>query len=196
MTGPGVAVDPIAWDPPFDWSCLFGRAGRVEVELGSGKGMFLKEAARLHSETNYLGVERAGRYYQTALERLTRADATNVRLLRADGLDVLARWVAPHSISCLHVYFPDPWPKKRHHKRRIFRPALLALALRALAPAGEFRVATDHAAYAEVIRDLFTTESRFVPCPWGSHDAERLPTNYALKWERAGRPLWWARYHC
>jgi tRNA (guanine-N7-)-methyltransferase len=196
MSSPGLTVDPLHWEPPFDWAALFGREGPVEVELGCGKGMFLKESARLFPEVNYLGVERAGRYFRTAVARLTRSGAAHVRLIRADGLDVLARWVPPASLRRLHIYFPDPWPKKRHHKRRLFRPALLELTLRALAPGGELRLATDHAAYAAVIRELLAGEPRFTPLPWEPEDPGRLPTNYALKWQRQGRRLWWARYAC
>jgi tRNA (guanine-N7-)-methyltransferase len=190
-----IEVDPAALTPPFDWPALYGNRNPVEVEIGSGKGMFLKEAGRARPETNFLGVERAGRFYRTAVERVTRAGLGNVRLLRADGLDVLDRWVAPRSIDALHVYFPDPWPKKRHLKRRVFRPALLALAARALPAGRDFCLATDHAEYAAAIRALFAdAEALFSPCVWPADDAGRLPTNYALKWEQAGRTLWWARY--
>jgi tRNA (guanine-N7-)-methyltransferase len=190
-----VAIDPATLAPPFDWAALFGNGRPVEIEIGSGKGMFLKEAGRARPEVNFLGVERASRFYRTAVERVTRAGLANVRLLRADGLDVLDRWVVPGSIGALHVYFPDPWPKKRHLKRRISRPAFHELAARALPPGADLCLATDHAEYGEAIRALFAaTDSRFEPRDWPTDDPGRLPTNYALKWERAGRALWWARY--
>jgi tRNA (guanine-N7-)-methyltransferase len=188
-------VEPAAWEAPFAWEALFGRARPVEVELGCGKGMFLKEAARLFPERSYLGVDWAGKYLRVAAERVGRAGLDNVRLLRADGLDVLSRWVPPGSVGVIHVYFPDPWPKKRHHKRRIVRPALLDLAEHALGAGGEIRVATDDVPYADEIRALFAADTgRFVETPWPEDDPERLPTNYACKWQRAGRTLWWARY--
>jgi tRNA (guanine-N7-)-methyltransferase len=190
-----IEIDPAAQPAPFDWGTLFGDDHPVEVEIGSGKGMFLKEAARARPDRNYLGVERAGRFYRIAVERLTRAGLTNVRLLRADGLDLLDRWIAPGSIRALHIYFPDPWPKKRHRKRRLFRPALLELAARALPAGAELFVATDHAEYGAVIRELLAAmPDRFAAVAWPGDDAERLPTNYALKWLRAGRALWWGRY--
>lgn len=190
-----LAVDPTTWTPPFDWNVLFGNDGPVEVELGCGKGMFLKEAARLRPAVNFLGVERAGKYYRTALARLERAGRDRVRLLRADGLDVLDRWVPPVSIRALHIYFPDPWPKKRHQKRRIFRPALFRLAAEAVAPGGELRMATDNQPYREAIEALCAAHREWwAPRPWPAEDPEQLPTNYALKWTRLGRPLWWARF--
>lgn len=192
---PGLILDPAVWTPPFDWAQLFGNERPVEVELGCGKGMFLKEAARLQPEVNFLGVDWAQKYLRIAEERLDRAGLARVRLMRADGLDVLARWVPPASIRVLHIYFPDPWPKKRHHKRRILRPEMLALAARALPPGAQLRLATDDAAYAEVIRELLAgAREVFSPLPWPDDDPGRLPTNYALKWTRAGRSLWWARY--
>jgi len=188
-------VDPFAVEPPLFWPELFGNGAPVELEIGCGKGMFLREAARLHAERNFLGVERAGKYYRCAVERLARAQVPNVRLLRADGLDVLDRWVTAASVSVIHILFPDPWPKTRHRKRRIFRPALLTLAHRALEPGGELHVATDHAEYGSAIRRLLGEHAHlFAPLPWTDAGAGSLPTNYALKWQRLGRPLWWARY--
>ena len=188
-------IDPTQVDPPLDWAGLFGNEQPVEVELGCGKGMFLREAARLHPDVNYLGVERAGKYYRVAVSRLTKTGSTNLRLMRADGLDVLDRWIAPGSIARLHIYFPDPWPKKRHHKRRIFRPELMELAARCLIPGGEFCVATDHGDYGTLIREILAASmDLFEPRPWLEDSPDRQPTNYALKWERAGRVLWWARY--
>jgi tRNA (guanine-N7-)-methyltransferase len=189
-----IEIDPAQWTPPFAWPAVFGDAAPVELEIGCGKGMFLKEAARANSGTRYLGVERAGKFYRVAVRRLSRAGLSNVRMMRSDGLDVLARWVPSASLQVIHIYFPDPWPKKRHHKRRIFRPALLDLAVRSLVPGGEVRVATDDDAYGGVIRALFAGDARFAPQPWPEEAADRHPTNYALKWRRAGRPLWWARY--
>ena len=190
-----IEINPAVWTPPFDWSALFGNSHPVEVELGCGKGLFLREAARQAPQTNFLGVERAGKYFRTAVARLTRAELPNIRMQRADGFDVLDRWVAPRSIQRLHIYFPDPWPKKRHHKRRIVCPQMMRLAARALVPGGEFRVATDHEVYREIIREVLAAHHElFEPLPWPADAPDRLPTNYALKWQRDGRRLWWARF--
>jgi tRNA (guanine-N7-)-methyltransferase len=190
-----LVIDPALCTPPFDWSAIFGNAGPVEVEIGCGKGMFLKSASQAHPDVNYLGVERARKYLGVAETRLARAGASNVRLLRADGLDVLSRWAGAQSLRVIHIYFPDPWPKARHHKRRIFGPALLSLAQRTLCRDGEIRLATDNAPYAEAIRELFAgAADRFGALEWPDDDPERFPTNYERKWLRAGRSLWWARY--
>ncbi len=190
-----IEVDPTRQEPPLAWTDLFGNDHRVEVELGCGKGMFLAGAAALNPEHNFLGNERARKYYRRAVQRLSRAGLPNVRMMGGDGADLLARWIAPGSVAVLHIYFPDPWPKKRHHKRRIFRPEVLELAHRALGPGGEFRLATDHAPYREVIEALFDAHLHlFAPLPWDPTGPAQLPSNYSLKWQRAGRPLWWARF--
>jgi len=195
VTRDPIEIDPTQTTPPLDWAALFGNAGPVEVEIGCGKGMFLEGMARLHPRRNFLGNERARKYYRRAVERLSRAGHRNVRMLGGDGADLLSRWIAPASIAVLHIYFPDPWPKKRHHKRRIFRPEILRMAQRALAPGGELRLATDHAGYREVIERLFAAHAHlFEPLAWDQDGPLQLPSNYSLKWQRVGRPLWWARF--
>ncbi len=190
-----IEIDPLAMEPPLEWARLFGNAHATEVEIGCGKGMFLHEVASRHGETNFLGVERAGKYYRKAVRRLVRTELPNVRLLRADGMDVLQRWITPRSIGALYVLFPDPWPKKRHQKRRLFRPEFLVLAHRALTPEGELRVATDHPEYGRAIRELLGSHGHlFEERSWAADAPDRLPTHYALKWQRQGRALWWTRY--
>ncbi|MBD3235721.1 MAG: tRNA (guanosine(46)-N7)-methyltransferase TrmB [Candidatus Eisenbacteria bacterium] len=189
-------IDPFRHQPPFDWRALFGNDHPVDIEIGCGKGRFLAAIAERSPARNFLGAERAARFYRKAVARVRHRGVRNVRLMRADGLDLLDRWVPPASVQRIHLYFPDPWPKKRHHKRRIVRPALLQLAARAVPPGGEFRVATDHPEYRQVIREQFAAHAEFfAPRPWSAEDPERLPTSYSEKWQRAGRALWWARYH-
>jgi tRNA (guanine-N7-)-methyltransferase len=190
-----VEIDPTALTPPLDWSVLFGNRYPVEIDLGCGKGLFLEEVARRNPQSNFLGVERAAKYFRKAAKRLRRARLGNVRMLRGDGLDALQRWVRPHSVQTIHLYFPDPWPKKRHQKRRLVAPPLLALAHRALLPGGELRLATDHVGYRAVIQSTLAAHSAlFTELPWPADAEDRLPTNYALKWQRQGRLLWWARF--
>ena len=188
---PGEAEDA----GPVDLVSLFGRAAPVELEIGTGKGRFLLESAAAHPERSWLGLEIETEYCVLARLRAARRGLSNVRIEPLDGREFVIRRVAPASLAGLHVYFPDPWPKRRHQKRRIFRPELLALARRALVPGGELRVATDHAEYGEAIRRLLAEHAHlFTPLPWPADEGAPLPTNYALKWQRLGRPLWWARY--
>jgi tRNA (guanine-N7-)-methyltransferase len=133
-------VDPRAWFPD--------PSRRFELEIGSGKGTFLVQQAGLEPETNFLGIEWAGEFYRYAADRVRRrreaGQLTNVRMLHTDAT-VFLRWRCPPAIiRVIHLYFSDPWPKKRHHKNRVVQDAFLADAWRALEPGGELRVVTDH----------------------------------------------------
>ncbi len=190
-----VEVDPAVLTPPFDWNQLFGSSGPVEIDVGCGKGRFLKEAALRRPDVLFLGIERAGKYYRRAAKRLGRAGISNAKVFRADAMDVFQRWIPPHTVSVVHVYFPDPWPKKRHHKRRLFRPEFMDLLKRALIAGGEVRVATDHDEYATVIREMFSLHrDSFEETDWAGDPEGEVTTNYLLKWKREGRDIWWARF--
>lgn len=180
--------------PPLGWHEVFGRTGEVEIEIGCGKGLYLVEAARLRPGSDLLGVERAGKWFRLAVQRAHRSGLPNIRLLQADAFDVLARWVPPGSAAAIHVYFPDPWPKHRHSKRRLLQPALFGLAARALSPTGRLYLASDvepyfHAAVAEI-----TATGLFDPEPWPDDAPDRIPTSFAVKYALAGRTLFYARF--
>ncbi|USO00310.1 MAG: methyltransferase domain-containing protein [Phycisphaeraceae bacterium] len=133
-------VDPRAW---------FEEPGRpFELEIGSGKGTFLVQQAELEPGTNFLGIEWAGEFYAYAADRVRRrrpaGKLANVRLLHADAAEFL-RWRCPDGVCrVIHLYFSDPWPKARHHKKRVIQHRFLAEAWRVLEPGGELRVVTDH----------------------------------------------------
>jgi tRNA (guanine-N7-)-methyltransferase len=132
----GGRVDPRAWFPepnaPF------------EIEIGSGKGTFLLAQSAASPGVNYLGIEWAGEFYAYAADRLRRAGAANVRLLHGDATEFL-RWRCPDGVArVVHLYFSDPWPKKKHHKNRVVQDRFLADVWRVLTPGGELRVVTDH----------------------------------------------------
>lgn len=133
-------VDPRAW---------FAEPGRpFEIEIGSGKGTFLIQQAALEPATNFLGIEWAGEFYAYAADRVRRrreaGGLTNVRLLHTDAAEFL-RWRCPAGIArVIHLYFSDPWPKARHHKKRVVQHRFLAEAWRVLEAGGELRVVTDH----------------------------------------------------
>lgn len=134
-------ADPREWfDDP---------ARPFEIEIGSGKGAFLVQQGAIEGGTNFLGIEWAREFYAYAADRVRRrresdASLTNVRLLCADASEFL-RWRCPPGIArVIHLYFSDPWPKTRHHKKRVVQDRFLADAYRALAPGGEIRVVTDH----------------------------------------------------
>ena len=112
---PSVSLRPEDLDGKIGFVRIFGRAGPVHIEIGTGKAAFLLNQALAQPDDNFLGIERAGRYYRYAVDRIGRWGLSNVRLIRTDAAIFLADFVPDNSTDCLHIYFPDPWPKKRHH---------------------------------------------------------------------------------
>ena len=180
--------------PPLDWQALFGRRSVVELEIGAGKGLFVRSAAAARTESDFLAVERAAKYFHRAVERIHEAEQPNVRLVRADAFDLLTRWVPAESVDHVHVYFPDPWPKQRHHKRRLLQPALFGLIARALKPGGRFWLGSDVGPYFETAVKQVDALGRFTREPWPEDAPDRIHTSYALKYIREGRELHYARF--
>lgn len=138
----------------LDFGDVFGREGPVHIEVGAGKGTFLLNQARRDGQANFVGIERARKYYRYAVDRIGRWDLGNVRIIRTDAASFIAEHVADESVDCFHIYFPDPWPKKRHHKRRFVSPANMEELLRCLKSGGQIRIATDHGEYFEVMQEV------------------------------------------
>ncbi|MHC4517347.1 MAG: tRNA (guanosine(46)-N7)-methyltransferase TrmB [Planctomycetota bacterium] len=187
-----VALRPEDFNGLIDFASVFGRAGHVHVEIGSGKGTFLVHQARAHPEANFLGIEWARKYYRYAVDRIGRRALTNVRIIRADAVTFLIESVPDGSVDCFHVYFPDPWPKKRHHKRRFIQPSNMSLLIRCLKGGGEIRLATDHAEYFEQMQAVASScgselEEITFTRPAGAEDGELTGTNYERKYIRDQR---------
>ena len=182
----------------LDLAALFGNQRDVELEVGVGKGRFLLLAASAHPEVNYLGVEYAHRYFVQAVERVAKRALANVRLVETDVVPLLETRLADASLAACHVYFPDPWPKKRHHKRRFFRSHVIDRVARVLRSGGLLRAATDHPDYAAVILEVLAAHPAFVDAGpsaalWelpGMGDYTTLGvTNFEIKYRREGRPI-------
>lgn len=142
---------------------LFPALQPLEAELGSGDGSFLVEYAKVHPQRNFLGVERLfGRMKKLAKKGL-RAGLANLRVLRIEAAYFL-EYLLPHeSIAALHVYFPDPWPKRRHHKNRLVNARFPEIARQALAPQGVVYLRTDDADYFAQMTAVFTANAAFHP---------------------------------
>jgi len=174
---------------------IFGRNGPVHIEIGSGKGTFLLHEARARPEVNFIGIEWARPYYRHAVDRIGRWGLTNVRLVRAEAAAFIRDFVGEGSIDCFHIYFPDPWPKKRHHKRRLLQASNVEMLVRRLKPGGTIQIATDHADYYEQIREATSAyrdrlEPIEFPRPAGAGDAELTGTNYERKYIKDSRPIY------
>jgi tRNA (guanine-N7-)-methyltransferase len=184
--------------PPITWHEVFGNDHPVEVEIGSGKGLFLANAGRANPGTNYFGIENAKKYARRGAERVAKLELTNVRMLADDALLFMAKYVPELSLRAAHVYFPDPWWKTRHRKRRVFGEPLVLDLERTLLPGGDLHVATDVAEYFGVIKALMATHPRFQvqpePIPTAAeHDQDYL-TNFERKYRIEGRPIYRAHY--
>lgn len=174
---------------PIDFAELFGRRAPVEMEIGTGKGRFLLNEAAGHPGRDYLGAELEPEYALIARARAQALGLTNVRIERLDGKAFVMRRLLPESLAALHVYFPDPWPKKRHHKRRLFDSDFAAAAAAALAKGAFLRVASDHADYFGVITEVLGSEPAFERVPDAELGDWTTGTNYEVKFTRTGRPI-------
>jgi len=193
-----IAVDLDKYSAPIDLKTLFGRPGPTHLEMGSGKGTFLLNQARLNPQYNYFGIEWANKYYRYSVDRMRRWQVENVRILRADGRVFIEQFLPDESIDAFHVYFPDPWPKKRHHKRRFFQLAVIAQLARCLVIGGEVRTATDHAEYFEIIKSVLlddpTSAQWFEPVDFlpanTAAPGEWVGSNFERKYIQQARPIY------
>ncbi len=179
---------------PLDCGALFGRKAPVTVEIGFGNGENLAHMAAAHPERDYLGIEVHRPGVGRLLLALEELRLTNVRVVCHDAVEVLARYLPAASLDEVVILFPDPWPKKRHHKRRLVQPAFLQLVTERLAGGGILRMATDWQPYAQEmlataqanpnLRNL-DPENGYVPRP-----AERLATRFEKRGTRLGHEVW------
>jgi tRNA (guanine-N7-)-methyltransferase len=183
---------------PLDWREVFGNDHPVELEVGFGKGLFLVRAAQAHPEINFVGVEIVRQYQLFTATRLAKRSLRNVRVACADVRLFLPRTVAAESLQAVHVYYPDPWWKKRHHKRRVFTAEFVAECVRILRPGGQLHAVTDVEEYATVMTALLSEQPALRPLPPPSekeplHDLDYL-TNFERKFRKQGKPIFRMRY--
>jgi len=172
---------------PLAVASLFEHPAPIEVELGSGDGGFLVRYARLHPERNFLGVERLLGRIRKLERKAPRLGLTNLRGLRLEAAYLLRHLLPPASIHAVHVYFPDPWPKKRHRARRLVNPDFPGLAARVLVPDGHVFLRTDDADYFAQMQDVFGASSVFSPADTPGELADVL-TDFEAEFAAQGRP--------
>ncbi|MBU2693145.1 MAG: tRNA (guanosine(46)-N7)-methyltransferase TrmB [Candidatus Eisenbacteria bacterium] len=187
-------LDLTKHQPPFSWSLLFSNENPVEMEIGSGKGRFVLEASMRWPQTNFLGVEIANRYFQSSMKRIAKRGIKNALFVRTDARNLLTRWIPSQTLQRIHIYFPDPWPKRRQQKRRMLNPPFPEWAARVLIPGGEILIGSDHEGYVERIQEVMGTEPTFERRFWNPLEENWILTNYAVKWAAQGRRLYWFRY--
>jgi tRNA (guanine-N7-)-methyltransferase len=157
----------------------------VVLEIGSGMGETTAAIAQAHPELQFVAVEVHGPGVGSLLNRIESGELKNVRIVRHDAVEVLERMVEDGSLAGIHLFFPDPWPKKRHHKRRLVQPEFAALAARKLRPGGILHAATDWPDYAEHMQAVFSA----VLAPAARGLVERPVTKFEARGRRLGHPI-------
>lgn len=188
----GFGINPRETDVSrLDFSAIFGNDNPVALEIGSGKGRFLVTSAAARPEMNFVGIEKSLHYYRVIRKRLERHALPNARIVNYDALEVVRKMIPDASLSEVHIYFPDPWPRPRERKRRMIREEVMTELVRVMRPGAKGIYVTDHQEYFEkaidVLRAFFDAEVA---------DAYAVPprTNYEAKYREAGRPIFEARF--
>jgi len=166
----------------LDTGRIFGRTAPVVLEIGSGMGETTAQIAAEHPGTDYIAIEVHGPGVGSLLKKIAELGLPNLRVIRHDAVEVLERMIPDAALAGIHLFFPDPWPKKRHHKRRLVQPAFAALAARKLARGGYLHAATDWPEYAEHMDAVLSSEPLL-------ERVDRAKTRPVTKFERRGLNL-------
>jgi tRNA (guanine-N7-)-methyltransferase len=172
---------------------LFGNDRPLELEIGSGKGTFLLAESVARPDVNFLGIEYARRYWIFAADRLRRAGRANARVVLAEASAFVRDFLETASLDAVHIYFPDPWPKTRHRRRRLIQPAFLELLVPKLKPGARLAIATDHLDYFQQIAECVTrsplVEVDFIGTR-GALEREAVGSNFERKYLKEGRSIY------
>jgi tRNA (guanine-N7-)-methyltransferase len=192
--------EPLLDDPrePPDWGSEFGRRAPIEVDLGFGKGEYLLALSEAHPEIDYVGIDYDLARVMKLRDKLVRANRGNVRLVHGNATHLLPRLFRPGSVGAFTVNFPDPWPKRRHHKRRFLTREFGELLAGGLAAGGTLTLATDYRPYAEAIVEELAgvkgLDPEFGPPGYVTSLPGRIETLYERKYREMGRTNHYMRY--
>jgi tRNA (guanine-N7-)-methyltransferase len=177
---------------PIDFAAVFGRRAPVVLEIGFGMGQATAEIAAARPDTDFVGIEVYTPGVGSLLRAIEARGLANLRLIQRDAVEVLRDRIAPGSLAGAHVYFPDPWPKKRHHKRRLIQPALVAMLAGRLAPGGYLHLATDWEDYAGQMLAVLSAEPRLAntATDYAPRPPWRPPTKFEQRGLRLGHGVW------
>jgi tRNA (guanine-N7-)-methyltransferase len=166
---------------------IFSRSAPTIVEIGSGMGETTEAIARARPDADFIAIEVHGPGVGSLLNRIEADGLANLRVIRLDAVEVLERMIPDASLAAIHLFFPDPWPKKRHHKRRLVQPEFAALAARKLAAGGVLHAATDWPDYAAHMDEVFSKEPLLGPA--GEGFVQRPETKFETRGRRLGHPI-------
>jgi tRNA (guanine-N7-)-methyltransferase len=177
---------------PLDPVRVFGRRAPLVVEIGFGMGQATAAIAQAQPETDFLGIEVHEPGVGALLQRIDELGLSNLRLLQHDAVEALTAMVAPASLAAVHVFFPDPWPKKRHWKRRLIQPGFVALLASRLAPGGRLHCATDWQPYAEQMLEVLGAEPLLANsvAAYAPRPAYRPETKFERRGLALGHGVW------
>lgn len=173
-------------EAPLDYPSLFGREAPVVLEIGFGDGETLVETAAACPERDFIGIEVHEPGIGHCLLRAAEKGTDNLRIVNQDAVEVMENRLPDHGLAQINLYFPDPWPKKRHHKRRIVQPRFLSLCARKLAPGGQLCIATDWENYAEHIDEAIAACPVFALAERVQHRGDKPLDRLTTKFERRG----------
>ncbi len=175
---------------PLDIPAFFGKPGPIEIEIGCGKGTFMLGYCEKHPDLPFVALEWEAEFAFYAAERLSRrADLRHARVILGDAVPFFRDFLPERCAQAVHIYFPDPWPKKRHRKHRIIRPEFLELMRRVALPGARFYFGTDHAEYNEEARALFAETPWLKMLEADAQPTEGVQTNFEIKYRKAGKPI-------
>lgn len=191
-TGPGYLI-LADLEKPFSFEQLFGNSHPVELEIGAGRGDFLKNYCEEHPDINLVAVERKLNYLKRGITKANLKGLTNVRFLNLEVRHFLEDYVPAQSLQAVHIYHPDPWPKKRHLKRRLIQPDFIKLLAEKIVRDGGLHLRTDHANYFEQMLEVMDQQSFFrqVPVP---ANLSRHKTGFEMRFTEQGLPIHYASY--
>jgi len=189
---PNISLEIEDLSKKTDFSDVFGRSAPLHIEIGSGKGTFLVNQAVVFPQINFLGIEWANKYYKYTVDRIGRRAVGNVHIIRTEAALFLSEYIGNKTVDCFHIYFPDPWPKRSHHKRRFVCAENITQMIRCLKKNGLINIATDHAGYFQWMQDEFEGFAKklkpieFIK-PVGAQNNELVGTNYERKYLKEKR---------
>lgn len=185
-------------EPPICWEQLFENSRPVEVEVGFGKCGFLLNVAAQYPEVNFLGIESARKYYRKGIVKVRRVGLTNVKLSFGEARHVFQRYIPDESVQQVYVNFPDPWPKRRHAKRRLLSREFATVLAQKLVSSGHVDIATDAEPYSRQIREVFQTAPEYDPVYDEVHRYREpfrpYASDYELMFLNEGKPIYYFKY--
>lgn len=185
-------------EPPICWEHIFGNPAPVEIEIGFGKCGFLLAIAAYQPTRNFIGIESARKYYRKGIRKVHRAELKNIRLLWGEAFHIFKHYVPDHSVAMIYINFPDPWPKRRHAKRRLLKGEAVELLARKLRPNGGIEIATDMEPYMHQIQEVFRTNTMYemVSYQTRNHHGKMRPycSDYEAMFLKEGKTIHYVKY--